>query len=161
MTRNTDSTLKKVRHLDDELRVEGDARERRQDPAEHAGAEVDERVDGEQGDRDGRAGGPRVAVLDDQLQSQQGQHPPRRLQAEATPPGAAHAGLHLWNGRTKVAAELPASYRLAGPELAIAAREARLSMDLGAVGAGASGEGGSAAAARSGRGARQGKGGER
>jgi hypothetical protein len=121
--------LKKVRHLDDELRVEGDARQRGQDPVERAGAEVDERVGGEQRGRDGRAGGPRAAVLDEHLQSQQGQHPPRRLQAEAAPPGAAHAGPHLRNGGTEAAAELPASYRRAGPGLAVAAREAGWSMD--------------------------------
>jgi len=67
---------KKKSNLDDELRVEGDARERGQDPIERAGAEVDERVGGEQRGRDGRAGGARAAVLDEHLQRQQGQHPP-------------------------------------------------------------------------------------
>ena len=91
----------KIGYLDDEPRVEGDARERGQDPVERAGAEVDERVGGEQRRRHGRPGGARAAVLDENLKRQQWQHPSRRPGTEAAPPATAHAGPHLRDRRSR------------------------------------------------------------
>lgn len=96
---------------------------------ERSGPEVDQRVGGEQRRGHGRPGGARAAVLHQHLERQQGQHPPRRLEAEAAPPASAHAGPHLprprGRHRTKAAASFspphanspleipPPSYRLA------------------------------------------------
>ena len=66
---------------------------------ERAGPEVDQRVGGEQRRGHGRPGGPRAAVLHQHLERQQGQHPPRRLEAEAAPPASAHAGPHPRHSR--------------------------------------------------------------
>lgn len=86
-------------YVNDEVRVEGDAVERREERVEGAWAEVQQRVGGEQRRRHGGPAGARAAVLEQHLQRQQGQHPsraadPAAAAVEARPPAAAHSGPH-------------------------------------------------------------------
>jgi hypothetical protein len=69
--RNSPSAVWPVRqavgYLDDKVRAEADVAERGEELVEGAGAEVHQRVGGEQGRRDGRPGGPSAAVLEEHL----------------------------------------------------------------------------------------------